>query len=872
MTFDEISFDLSDVGQEITYTITEENGGQTIDGIAYDDMEVEITVTVTDNGNGTLSVEPTYPADKEFNNTYAATGEFKPEVTKELIGRAWKEGESFTFRLIGPDGEVIEEVPVFENVPAAFNPITYSLSDAGKKYEYTISEKDLDPETQGGITNSGSIKVTVEITDLGNGRLETKATYNPTSAKIINTYTAKPVTAQINVLKSITGYIAGQDPEGNVVDRTFNITMTGPKIDGALTTSITTSGGTGTASFDEIEYTYDDMVDASGNHVTEKVFTYEVQETAGSEAGWTYDTNTYEVEVTVEDDQNGQLKVTDITKVDETSNVKIVNTFKEEEYDVTVNLTKVIDDQSDSARDAKFTFELRDADGELVDSKTVETQNLTGSIDFDTLTFKTAGTYYYTLKEIIGEESPTTGWTYDENEYEIEIAVTDNFVTAELEATVKINGKDPTVDTDSGKILLSITNVYRANPTFAKINVKKSVEDLSGSADKDTVFVFTLSADDETAPMPDSGETTVSIKDGEIASFEIPYTKVGSYTYTIQETAGDGAGWIYDTAEYSFEVVVTDVSGNLVAAINEEGNETTLTVVNKYDPEDAEAKVKARKKVTDLSKSAPENAVFTFQLYDVDNKKEVETITNGTGEMEFSAMPFAKVGDYHFTVTETGEAPNGWTYDTEPHNVLIKVKDTYEGRLQATIEYEDGEEVVITNVYQAAPAVVDPPVQKIFTGKDADKFYNKGDFTFKIEAVTEGAPMPKKEGTVVTEITNSPEYELDSKKGYYEFGEIEFTEAGTYVYKVTESGSVPNVTNDPDALTGKTLTFEVTDEDGELVVDPPTDKAQFSFTNKYDAPQTGDHNNIALLLVIMGLALAAGATSLILLKKGRKEN
>ena len=134
--------------------------------------------------------------------------------------------------------------------------------------------------------------------------------------------------------------------------------------------------------------------------------------------------------------------------------------------------------------------------------------------------------------------------------------------------------------------------------------------------------------------------------------------------------------------------------------------------------------------------------------------------------------------------------------------------------------------------------------------------------------------MPKMDGQERTTITNSAQYKFPGKDGFYEFGVIEFTVVGTYEYKVTESGSLPNVTNDPDAVTGKTITFTVTDDgEGNLVVDPTTDKAQFSFTNKYDAPQTGDHNNTALLLVIMGLAAAVGASSVILLKKkGRKEH
>ena len=200
--------------------------------------------------------------------------------------------------------------------------------------------------------------------------------------------------------------------------------------------------------------------------------------------------------------------------------------------------------------------------------------------------------------------------------------------------------------------------------------------------------------------------------------------------------------------------------------------------------------------------------------------------------------------------------------------------------MTADVKYlTDEGEAVITNVYQATPVTVDPPVQKIFTGKDAEKLYNKGDFTFTIENVSapEGveAPMPKdKDGNTITVITNISEHELNNKKGFYEFGVIEFTVAGTYEYKVTESGSAPNVTNDPDAVTGKTLKFTVSDDGkGNLTISPTTDRAQFTFTNQYAAEiPTGDRSNMILWMIVMVLAVCVGATSLILLKKSSKKN
>ena len=219
---------------------------------------------------------------------------------------------------------------------------------------------------------------------------------------------------------------------------------------------------------------------------------------------------------------------------------------------------------------------------------------------------------------------------------------------------------------------------------------------------------------------------------------------------------------------------------------------------------------------------------------------------------------------------------NNWSYQWE---TLPKYK---EGEVGQLIEYTVDEAEVpegyiktvdgftITN--KLATVSVDPPVQKIIEGNDS--LYNKGDFTFEItniaaetedgQAITE-APMP-----TYTKITNSSMWERKDKPGFYEFGEIVFTQPGTYTYKVTESGKVDGVTNDPDAEKGKTITFTVTqNEDGSLSVTPGTDEAQFTFTNKYTAqPATGDYNNTILWMIAM---IAAGLVAAGLIVMGLRK-
>ena len=83
--FDAIEYDETDIGKTYSYTIVEMAGTEL--GMTYDDLEVTVTVTVTDLGDGVLDVDVIYSDDTEFNNTYAASGNWVAEVTKSLLGR-----------------------------------------------------------------------------------------------------------------------------------------------------------------------------------------------------------------------------------------------------------------------------------------------------------------------------------------------------------------------------------------------------------------------------------------------------------------------------------------------------------------------------------------------------------------------------------------------------------------------------------------------------------------------------------------------------------------------------------------------------------------------------------------------------------------
>ena len=231
---------------------------------------------------------------------------------------------------------------------------------------------------------------------------------------------------------------------------------------------------------------------------------------------------------------------------------------------------------------------------------------------------------------------------------------------------------------------------------------------------------------------------------------------------------------------------------------------------------------------------------FSFKLTPENGApgEDQTAVNDADGNVKFSAIIFRKVGDYEYKISEVPGKLGGVTYSKAEYTAIAEVRQDKKDKTKLVVTWKiDGREdktAEFVNKYETKPVSVNPPVQKVITGND--DLYNKGDFTFTIENTSkpegvDAAPMPAK-----TSITNSADNEAEGREAFYEFGAIEFTAPGTYVYTVKESGTVDGVTNDPAASEGKTLTFEVTDNgEGQLVVSPTTDQIQIAFTNVYNA-------------------------------------
>ena len=308
----------------------------------------------------------------------------------------------------------------------------------------------------------------------------------------------------------------------------------------------------------------------------------------------------------------------------------------------------------------------------------------------------------------------------------------------------------------------------------------------------------------------------------------VKFTVTGSdgktYEVTLKAPEAGGDTWTADVTVEKFynggQTVTFTVDEETVAEYTKKIDNEKLTITNSYTPESITVTVtKVWDDNDDIGGIRPES--IDVQLT-ADGKASGEPVTlskDNEWTYTWTVDKYANGKEIEYSADETA-VPKGY----KEEDPVVKKTD-------------NGFEITLTNTYSPESVIVDPPVQKIIKGNE--DLYNKGDFTFTIECTEkpeacETAPMPAN-----TSVTNTAEYEKEGMKGYYEFGEIEFTVPGTYVYTVKESGDVAGVTKDPDAEKGKTLTFTVKDNgEGVLTVTPTTDEVELSFTNVYEAEPT----------------------------------
>ena len=467
--------------------------------------------------------------------------------------------------------------------------------------------------------------------------------------------------------------------------------------------------------------------------------------------------------------------------------------------------------------DEKFTFELYEGT-ELLDSVTAK-QGETEQFTVINYTLDDLGEHKYTIKEVQGDKSYIK---YDNTEYKITVTVEDDGEGG-LTVTKTV---DPAQD-------VVFKNGYSADGSIV-LEASKARNARLG----DEKFTFELYEGTELLE-------SVTAKQGETKPFTvIKYTldDLGEHEYTIVEAQGDKSYITYDDTEYKITVTVSDDGKGNLTAVKTVTPDGEVVFTNEYDAKGS-AVLSAMKAGDELLGDKE----FRFELLDAEDN----VIQTSDGVMQgetavFDAIEYeldeaGKVFTYRIReqipedakTVDGKKVKDGVTYDDSVVEVKVLVADNHEGEL--TVKYNGQDTFTtpeFTNTYDSVGSIVLSGAKFI----DTRDFEDGDSATFRIEAITEGAPLPEE-----TEVTVYPKsgrsidfafeainYKLEDLKkddGTYE-------ESKTYEYKVIESAfDMSGVIKDSTEYMVK-ITVDDKAQNGILNVTPDVPVDQLNFTNR----------------------------------------
>lgn len=792
-----------------TYVIAEQPGDET--SLIFSKATYRATVTVTDDGAGKLSaktkitqltddagdaVERTVEA-AVFTNT-AKTGGLT--VKKTVVGGDSQREFGFAVTLTDGDGE---------SVSGTFGKGEHAVTFAGGKATFTL--KDGEEKTIAGlpvgarytVTEDAAEGYTTTVNGADGSKAEGAVTEDGATVAFTNTYGTATEGRDVSTAGLFTKTLEGRDwAEGD----SFQFALTGEdgapmpegSADGSKTVSVTAAGtkaGDRVAfDFGPIRYTLNDIKDAGfaevgGKRVRAKTFTYTVREVRPDDgsaiAGVDYDGHVATMTVTVTDDGSGNLTAT-TPAIAQASGGDFVNTYTTElDYSARagVRLSKTLSGRAMEAGQFAFTVT---ADAETAAKLGLKT-------DKDAYAVAAADDGEADLVDLIGGAVGS-----DVKFTDADAGKVYSFTVTET----KLGGEGYTNDTAPRTVTIApaydaATGRLTVTTTVAKDDVEVARSEVS-------------TADDATAtPAP----VTVAFQN----SYEATGALGGEGNVAINATK-TLTGRAAAAGEFSFSV--RDARGDVVATASNQASG------------DGEAA----------------GLAFSPITYTTDALERMVAEGTATRAADGSwVIPY--------TVSEDGmdRLPAGVTATASSFDITVKVTDNGKGGLDVAVTYPEGcdGKLSFVNGYGTNEATVDLAGTKTLALGQAGLGLTQADIagkcTFKVEPL-DGAPAPvDASGKTVTETANDA-------AGNVELGHVAFKQPSdlddaaidgdglrtkTFVYQVSESGSIDGVAND--AVASKTFAVKVVEDTnaGTLTAEvlpaegTPQGKGAFEFTNTY---------------------------------------
>ena len=552
---------------------------------------------------------------------------------------------------------------------------------------------------------------------------------------------------------------------------------------------------------------------------TAGTYEFTIAEVSGADAGYTYDTSSWNLTVTVTD-TDSVLSASAKYEKNGVSypHAKFKNTYVVSPVDCILNVEKKISGD-ERPQETDFTFRITETEdyGDAVaitDNDSVINGN--GTAEFSPITFKAAGIYNFEIKEV---NSGKNGYIYSNDIWRVEIIVSDDESVLSIDSITYFKN-----EADSERTSALFENEYHITPTTYIPRVEKRLTGEPVPEDKD--FTFTLIPEKQYDGIEMSGDVSETVRKGSgYAIFdEITFVKAGTYNFRIVENQGTDNGYSYSKDEWILTIVVEDIDSVLtktdITYSLKGQKESHAIFTNTYDVTPAEFVIPVEKTLS--GDPTPVNKKFSFVLSkkkDDENgvilPENTEITIDGEGNSAFDPVQFIKAGDYSIQVREIPGNDHGYSYDGAVWTVDITVKDIDSVLTISDVKYQkDGNatednKTLFDNVYSVTDVSFTPQAVKIISGEltPADKIFN-----FKL--------IPKENYKDI--IIYDTDSETETKEGHVSvtgagaaaFGKIRFKEAGIYEFYISEEkGSDPGYNYDP---TIWTLKIKIEDNDGYL--------------------------------------------------------
>lgn len=549
---------------------------------------------------------------------------------------------------------------------------------------------------------------------------------------------------------------------------------------------------------------------------TDGVYRYQVKERKGDNAGVTYDSRTWILTVTVQDDLTTfTRRITANTTCDgvQSDAIQFTNTYKAQPVSVRFRARKTLVDPDHTgvrlqAGQYEFTC-VEDKTGGQVG--TAKTNDQRGDVLFDAISYTRPGTYDYTIRETPGDRG---GVTYDAARHHVRVTVTDNG-EGQLLADVKYDG---------GTAIPEFTNTYRAQPATDNPTAVKAVSASEGNHYKLKGDDFTFTLHRVTAPdgvTAEADQTKTNDARGNIRFDQLSFPLPGTYVYTVSERDVTVPGVTKDGTVTTITYTVKDVdhAGRLKVVdktITRSDGKTAngIRFDNTYNPQGVGCTLGGVKTIINADTATnriPRDGEFTFALTSHDgapmpegSKDGVKTVANtGTG-FSFGRMDYDKPGTYVYTVTEQAGRDPTIGYSTQAYDVTVTVTDQG-GMLSASVDRQ-ATDVRFDNTYTPTPVDVTVKADKHLAGRDL----NDGEFAAELKDSDGNLLQTKRFARVPRDAQSDKATDVREGEGTLEFDKLTFDRAGVYTYTVTEQdGNLGGVTYD---RTVHTVTVTVTED------------------------------------------------------------